>query len=130
MISGTTAPGHCQSQQPCGAPTKIASRGTRRRQGLEGWLGFQQEPLAGFGHPDTACRADEQCDAKPRLQGAHGLARRRGRDAEFGRRAAEAAMARHREEHLNSVERAAANCEVLFHSQSTLSRIVGRCKRT
>lgn len=53
-----------------------------------------QEPLAEFGHADTARGAVEQAHAEPALQRAQGLRQRRRRHAEFDGRTGEAGVVR------------------------------------
>ena len=66
----------------------------------------------------------------PRLKCPDRLADRRRSNPEFGRSAAKAAVLRNTQERLDAIERALSDCEVLLHSSSTLSWIVGWWKRS
>src|SRR5262249_11180863 len=97
---------------------------------IERGLGPRQKALAGFSQTNAARRADEQCCADPRLQCPDRLANRRRSNPKIGRSSAKAAVLRNAQERLDAIKRALSDCEVLLHSPSTLSRIVGRWKRS
>jgi len=97
---------------------------------LEGGLGARKESFAGFGQADTARCAYEQRCADAHLKCAYRLANRRWTNPEFRGRSAKTAVLGNAQECLHAVERALPDCEVLLHSLSTLSRIVGRGKRS
>ncbi len=59
---------------------------------------MEQQALAGFGGRDAARGAGEETDAETGFEGTQGVAEGRGRDAELGCGAGEAAFARHGEE--------------------------------
>ncbi len=102
--------------QEAGRPVRQSPRRVRRGHDLvEARPRALQESLARFRQADAARRAREQCDAESRLQGADGLADRRGRDPEVIGGLPEAATSRHAQECLDALQRAPRDCVALLH---------------
>jgi hypothetical protein len=81
----------------------------------EGRPGAVEEPLAGLGQTDAACRAGEERSAQPRFQAANRLAHGRRRHAKLRSGAAEAAAAGDREEGFDTFQRATSDCVAPLH---------------
>ena len=86
-----------------------------RDQFLESRPGAIEEFLAGLGQAHAACRADEQRRAQASFQRAYRLAYGGWRHIEVGGGAAEVAMPRDSQEHLDSFQGAMPDCVVLLH---------------
>ncbi len=94
---------------------------TRGDEFLECGLCTREKPFACFGQSDAAGRAGEERCAEAPLERAHGLAGRRGSDAELTGCFAKTAVPGNAQEGLDAVERALSDCEVLLHGACTLS---------
>ncbi len=120
---------HREAEQSGRPLAELARRLARGDEFLEGGHCPRQEPLAGLGQADAACRADEERRADAALEGPNRLADGRGRHSEFDRRFAKIAMPGNAQKRLDTVERAVSDCEVLLHSLSILYRIAARRKQ-
>src|SRR5262249_6714869 len=96
---------------------------------LEGGLCARKKSFTRFGQADTARRADDERCTDARLKRTYCLADRRRLHPEPSGRGATPPGLDDAPERLHAVDRTLPDCEVLFDSSSTLSRIVARGKQ-